>query len=192
MPTLPKKNRQNVQCFRQSGVRQNGIRQKRHIPIRPKQLDQRRTLHSRVVSMNPAILSAPRSVSSGKTEMARRSFSFTPSTSKQAKTPTKCSLCCDHPSTLKPKLLGRALVIFFSISKETRSIYFYRVFSHIGSNLVFFRTNGLTSKLYSRFSKITHSNQRKKFAAFLFTLGYGNTACFLVFDFLYSSSQESL
>ena len=39
MPTLPnfdahfaEKNRQNVPCFRQSGIRQNGIRQKRHIP----------------------------------------------------------------------------------------------------------------------------------------------------------------
>ena len=142
--------------------------------------------------MNPAILYAPRSVSSGKTEKARRGFSFTPSTSKQAKKPMKCSLCCDHPSTIKPKLLGRVLVVFFSTSKETRSICFCRVFWHIGSKLVFFRTNGLSTKLYSRFSKITHSNQRKIFSAFLFTLGYGNTACSLVFDFLYSSSQESL
>ena len=34
-----------------------------------------------------------------------------------------CVLCCDHPSTIKPKLLGRALFIF-STSKETRSRYF--------------------------------------------------------------------
>ena len=65
------------------------------------------------------------------------------------------------------------------------STYFRLPFWHIGSTLVFFRTNGLSTKLYS------HSNQRKIFSA-LFTLGYGNTACSLVFDFLYSSSQESL
>ena len=33
MPTLPKKSRQKVACFRQSGIQQNGIRQKRRIPL---------------------------------------------------------------------------------------------------------------------------------------------------------------
>ena len=94
------------------------------------------------------------------------------------------------PSTIKPKLLGWALVIFFSTSKETRSIYFCRVFWHIGSKLVFFRTNGLSTKLYSRFSKITQPTEN--IFRLLVHLGYGNIACSLVFDFLYSSSQESL